>query len=73
MQCPVCGAPAKDITAPGFDGRSVRCSKCGDYDIADGYDAKLVKLDLEDRLGVLRKARRFATGGARPCISGTSF
>ena len=73
MQCLVCGEPAKDITAPGFDGRSVRCRDCGDYDVAGGYDTKLVELDLEDRWGVLRKARRFATGGARPCISGTSF
>lgn len=73
MQCLVCGEPAKDITSPGFDGRSVRCPNCGDYDVAGGYDARLVGLDLEDRWSVLRKARKFASGGTRPCISGTSF
>jgi hypothetical protein len=73
MQCPVDGAPAKDITAPDFDGRSVRCPNCDDYDIARGYDEKLAKLDLEDRLGVLQKAKKFWTSGPRPCISGTSF
>jgi hypothetical protein len=73
MQCPLCGAPAKDITAPGFDGRSVRCPNCGDYDIAGGYDMRLAELDLEGRLRVLKKASRFLTGGTRPCISSTSF
>lgn len=73
MKCPVDDAPAKDITKLDYDGRSVRCPSCGDYDIAGGYEAKLAALDLEDRIRVLNKARAFATPGTRPCITKTCF
>lgn len=73
MQCPVCDGPGKDITAPDYDGYSVRCPKCGNFNIADGYEVRLTKLVPEDRLGVLLKAKRFAAPRTRPCISGTCF
>ena len=73
MQCPVDGTSAKDITKPDFDGRSVRCASCGDYDIAGGYEAKLSALDIQGRMRALQKAKTFAAPGTRPCISGTCF
>ncbi len=73
MQCPVCNGSATDITALDFDGSSVRCSRCEDYDIAGGYEAKLDQLPPEDRMRALQKAKSFAKPGARPCISGSCF
>ncbi len=72
-RCPVCGVPARDITAGGFDGRSIRCPSCGDYDIAGGYEDKLAVLDPHERRRTLEKALRFAQPDIRPCISGTCF
>ena len=73
MKCPVCSEPAKDISEPSFDGQSIRCASCGDYDIAGEYIEKLTPLSLEERLNTLSKARKFTDLGARCCISGTSF
>ena len=73
MECPVCGNYAQDITKADFDGIVVRCSQCRDYEIAGGDLEKLIALDIEDRVGVLQKAMRFAAPGTRPAISGTCF
>lgn len=73
LTCPVCEAPARDITAGGFDGRSIRCTRCGDYNVAGGYEEKLAALDPDNRKRALQKAQRFAQPGSRPCISGTCF
>lgn len=71
MDCPVCGALAQDITVQTFDGKSIRCQSCGDYDIAGTvYDpGALSGLDQEQRLEALNKAKRFAATGKRPMIT----
>jgi hypothetical protein len=68
MDCPVCGQSAGDITNPGFRGRSVRCSACGDYDITSTASAKFDAANAERRNEALAKAKRFARGGQRPSI-----
>jgi hypothetical protein len=72
MDCPVCAdANAKDITAHDFDGKSFRCPKCGDYDVAGSVwdPCKLQDLALEQRLVALTKAKRFAEPNKRPLVS----
>lgn len=85
ITCPVCGKSAEDISDADFDGRSVRCSICKDYDIADrAYDdqgnevlgrieKKLRALNMEDRKAALKRAKKSWNEGKRPCISDTSF
>jgi len=76
MHCPVCDDPAaRDITRSDFEpnGRSVRCTNCGDYDIAASYEVQLMALDLEARKKILQKAKRFAGPGERPCINSMCF
>jgi hypothetical protein len=72
MRCPVCEGDARDITPPDFDGVVLRCVNCKDYDIATGYMERLLRLDLEDRARVLRKAKGFA-GTGRPSINSMCF
>lgn len=62
-----------DITNPGFDGRSVRCPDCGDYDVADSGLVKLGNLNMQRRKDALKQAIHFASSGARPCITTTCF
>ena len=49
MKCLICGNEAKDITVADFDGESIRCPIDGDYDITDGYRAKLEEQEPADR------------------------
>lgn len=71
MICPVCAGPAEDITLLTFDGKSIRCTKCGDYDISGTvWDPGAFRsLHPEERAAVLKKAKQFAQPGARPMIS----
>ena len=70
MDCPVCGATAEDITPHTFDGKSVRCPTCGDYDISGSVwdPGKFQLLDSEQRLDALNKVKRFAQPDKRPII-----
>ena len=70
MSCPVCRANAEQITST-FDGVSIVCPMCGEFDVASSVMAtgQLRKLELEQRGDVLDKARRSAQPGARPVIT----
>ena len=70
MECPVCGAPAEDITVQTFDGRSVRCEACGDYDISGTVwdPGLLLNLDPEGRARALIRAKETIPPGERPMI-----
>jgi hypothetical protein len=50
MQCPVCGSAAENITRGDFDGLSVRCKRCGDFDIAGSVLNKLARESQEVRM-----------------------
>ena len=71
MKCPVCTAEAENITEHAFDGRSVRCAKCGDYDVSGSvYEpGNLTKMAAGERLRALQKAKQFATCGKRQMIT----
>ena len=58
MDCPVCGAAAEDITGSQFDGKSIRCTICHDYDIAGTvYDSGMLhKLEPDQRKAALEKS-----------------
>ncbi len=71
MQCSVCGAEAENLTPGDFDGLVVRCKRCGDYEVSDSVLNALLRLDFDDRVAALDKARRFAAAGTTPAI-GTS-
>jgi hypothetical protein len=54
-----------------FDGKTIRCASCGDYDITGTvYDpGSFAKQDIETRQRALAQAKRFAAPGKRPMIS----
>jgi RNA polymerase subunit RPABC4/transcription elongation factor Spt4 len=73
MDCPVCGsAEAEDITAGTFDGVSVWCPRCGEYDIAGTvhHSGMLQRLDPEQRSRALEAAKaQIKTPDERPMIT----
>lgn len=69
MQCSVCGAEAEDLTPGDFDGLVLRCKHCGEYEIADSALNSFLRLDYDDRVAALDKARQQAGPGARPRVS----
>ena len=71
ITCPVCGAEAEDITVATFDGKTIRCGFCGDYDVSGTvFEAGLLdKLDRNDRLDRLERAKRSTPQGKRPMIT----
>lgn len=77
MECPVCGSQAEDIAPPDCSRHSVRCSKCGDYDISASALLVLAAVDKPGREAALLQARRFAERmpglGSRPCIATVCF
>jgi len=75
MKCPVCETESEDITEHSFDGKSVRCPSCGDYDIAGSVyvPGNLTKLEAEGRLRALQRARQFAKRGERPMIKSSTL
>jgi hypothetical protein len=73
MQCSVCAAPASNITPGDFDGLVVRCPHCHDYEIAGTVMDKFLRLQLSERMDVLRKAQAQAKPGIRPSITSLSF
>lgn len=73
MQCTICGAPATN-NAPGHvDGLIVSCPHCGEYEIAGTAMNTLLRLPLNERMDVLRRAKTKAQPGARPAITSISF
>ena len=73
MDCPICGAEAKNSTPGNFDGLVIECKHCGIYDIPDSALNALIRLDFDARKSALEKARDAATGGARPSINCACF
>jgi hypothetical protein len=75
MNCPICGAEAQDITVQTFDGKTIRCPNCNDYDISGTvYDADMLqKLDPERRRAALERARRAVQVGKRPIIKSSDL
>jgi hypothetical protein len=71
MNCPVCNNPAaKDITPHTFDGRSIQCPSCGEYDIVDPVYAPVLKgLEPGGRKDALARASLCAPLGNRPRIT----
>jgi hypothetical protein len=71
ISCPVCGAEAQDITVATFDGRTIRCGFCGDYDVSGTvFEAKLLdKSDRKGRLDALERAKGSARSGKHPMIT----
>jgi len=69
MDCLVCGANAEHIPTT-ISGVSIRCPRCGEYDVERAVIAsgQFQKLEPEQRRDVLDKAKRSAPPGARPLI-----
>jgi hypothetical protein len=68
MDCPICGAEAKNSTPGNFDGLVVECKHCGTYDIPDNALNALIRLDFDARKSALEKAKEAASSGGRPSI-----
>jgi len=70
ISCPICEEEAEDITLKTFDGITIRCKSCGDFDISDSVWAPgaLAGKNFEQRIAALNNARREAVEGRRPMI-----
>ena len=53
MNCPVCGAEAKNSTPGDFDGLIVECKHCGNYKIRDDALNAFLRLDFDARKAAL--------------------
>ena len=75
ITCPICNAEAQDITVETFDGKTVSCAFCGDYDVSGTvFDTGMLeKLDRNSKLSVLERAKRAAPEGKRPMILSSSI
>jgi transcription elongation factor Elf1 len=71
ITCPVCGAEAEDITVATFDGKTIRCGFCGDYDVSGTVftTGLLDTLDRNQRSDILERAKRSAPPGKRAMIT----
>jgi hypothetical protein len=71
ISCPVCVAEGQDITAATFDGSTIRCDFCGDYDVSGTvFNAGLLdKLDRQRRLDALERAKCSTPSGKRLMIT----
>ena len=59
MKCPLCGAPAEDITARRIGTRTICCrGECGEFEISEAALAKFPQLSPEQRHEALRRAQR---------------
>jgi hypothetical protein len=70
MNCPICGARAKQIEAT-IDGVSINCPACGEYDISGSVldTEQLQRLEPGERRDALDTARRSVQPGTRPVIT----
>ena len=73
--CPVCDAPAQDITVPTFDGKTFRCPRCGDFDVSGTVlsGALLAQYDRQSRIAILERPKEMVHGGKRPMITTYAF
>jgi hypothetical protein len=71
MECPVCCAPARTVRLPAFEGKSIKCPNCRDYDVSKAVLERglLQKLDRAQRRDVLERARTGAAPNTRPVIT----
>jgi hypothetical protein len=69
MDCPICGAQARNVTPGEFDGLVVKCVHFGDYEVPDSALNGLIRLDYEGRCAALDKAKIAARAGTRPSIT----
>ena len=58
---------------PDFDGLIIRRDHCRDYEVSGTALGKLEKLDLLERIDVLRKAQQKAEPGRRAVITIACF
>ncbi len=70
MNCLVCGASAQQISTT-IDGMGIVCPACGEYDVSSSVLAteQLQRLEPDERVDALNKAKRSAPPGARPMIT----
>lgn len=70
INCPVCDAVAQDVTVENFDGKTINCAICGEYDVSGTvFDTGMLEiLDRSSRLSALERAKRAAPQGKRPII-----
>ena len=73
IPCPVCEDPASNRTPPDFDDLIIRCDHCCDYEVSGTALGKLEKLDLLERIDVLRKAQQKSEPGRRAVITTDCF
>ena len=71
MDCPICGAEAKNASPGDFDGLIMQCKRCGDYGITDSALNDFRRLEFDARQSALVKAQRETTAGTRPTIDAT--
>ncbi len=69
MECPTCGAVAKDLVAGNADGLVIECVHCGTYEVVPEVLNSLLRLSIPERAAVLEKARQLAGDGQRPAIT----
>ncbi len=67
VNCPVCDANIERISTT-FDGVTIVCPVCGEYDISNSVLAaqRWQRLEPEERCHVLNEAKRSAQLGAPP-------
>jgi hypothetical protein len=63
MQCPVCRAPAQNLTPNTLEGVVVGCPECGDYRISGVAFYDFMRLQSEQRAAMLAEARLASKGG----------
>lgn len=70
ISCPVCEAEAEDTTPHTFDGDTVKCGFCGEFELTRSVpaDERWTSRDRAERLAVLEQAKKKAAVGKRPRI-----
>jgi ribosome-binding protein aMBF1 (putative translation factor) len=69
MNCPICGAEARNSTPADYDGLVVECRDCGVYEVPDVVLNALIRLDFAAREAALKRAKEAESVEARPSIS----
>jgi hypothetical protein len=69
MNCPICGAEARNSTPVDYDGLVVECRDCGVYEVPDVVLNALIRLDFAAREAALKRAKEAESVEARPSIS----
>ena len=70
IDCPVCDSSATYDTVTTFDGTVLRCSKCGAYGLAGGFDlGRFRRLYRDQRLKILARAKELAKRDELPKIT----